>query len=328
HQYAALVSITKQWARLSSAVAGIGRQRRLDASPFRGWTTMHAFRNAMITAAKLRFRSRRSLELEIIALRHQLSVYQRKRAKPQISAWDRMFWVLLYRVWPQAVDVIKIVKPATLIDWHYLGFRLFWRWRRKNEPRRKVGPLLRDLIWRMAKENPTWGIHRITGELQKLGFNICDTTVYRYMPTKGGAPDPGWMAFVRNHMKETAAVDFFVVVTVTFRLMYAIVLMNHSRRRIIHFGVTEHPTQEWTANQIREAFSRYPKPKYLVHDRDAIFGRKFRDCLKEMQIVPLRTMRHSPRQNIYVERLIGTIRHDLLNHVIVVNARHLRRLLA
>jgi transposase InsO family protein len=181
----------------------------------------------------------------------------------------------------------------------------------------------------MTQENPTWGIHRITGELRKLGFNISDTTVYRYMPVRGsGKPDPGWTTFIRNHMKETAAVDFFVVVTFSFQLLYGMVVMSHGRRKIIHFGVTEHPTQEWAADQMRDAFSRYPKPKYLVRDRDAIFGSAFRKSMQEMSITELRTARHSPKQNVYCERLIGSIRYDLLNHVIVLNARHLRRLLA
>jgi transposase InsO family protein len=234
---------------------------------------------------------------------------------------------MLYRVWPQALDALMFVKPATLIHWHYLGFKLFWRWRSKYKPWRKVGPELRELIWRMCRDNPTWGCHRIAGELKMLGFKVSDTTVYRYMPRRLGCPSPGWRAFILNHMKETAAVDFLVVFTVTFQLLYAMVVISHSRRRIIHFGVTEFPTQEWASDQMRQAFLRYPKPKFLVRDRDSIYGSKFRGCLKEMKIKELVTMRHSPRQNIYAERVIGSIKRECLDHVIIMNARHLRRLL-
>jgi transposase InsO family protein len=216
---------------------------------------------------------------------------------------DRFFWVWLYRIWPRALDVMVLVKPKTVISWHYAGFRL---------------------IHQMKRDNPTWGVRRIEGELRKLGFDISYMAVYKCLPKQFTSPSPGWRTFLQNHMKETAAVDLLVVVTLTFQLIYAMVLISHGRRKILHIAVTEHPTQDWMTAQITRAFSANPKPKYLLRDRDAIYGRKFRDRLKELRIKEQLTTRQSPWQNIYVERVICSIRRECLDHVIVLNERHLK----
>ncbi len=221
-----------------------------------------------------------------------------------------------------------LVKPYTVIRWHYAGFRMFWRWRSRSKRWCKVGPELRDLIHQMKRDNPTWGARRIEGELRKLGFEITHSTVYRYLREQFISPSPGWRVFLRNHMKETAAVDMLVVVTLGFQLLYAMVLISHRRRKILHFDVTEHPTQDWLTAQIARAFSSNPKPKYLLRDRDVIYGRKFSDRLKELRIKEHVTTPQSPWQNIYVERVIGSIRRECLDHVIVLNERHLRWILS
>jgi transposase InsO family protein len=220
-----------------------------------------------------------------------------------------------------------LVKPASVIRWHYAGFRMFWGWRSGRKPWRKVGPEIRDLIHQMKRDNPTWGVRRIEGELRKIGINISYMTVYKNLPKFAAPPSPGWRAFLSNHMKETAAVDFLVVVTLSFQLLYAMVLISHGRRKIIHIDVTDHPTQDWVADQVTRAFAKNPKPKYLVRDRDAIFGQRFRARLRELNVKEKVTMRQSPWQNIFVERTIQSIRQECLDHVIVINRRHLRRLL-
>lgn len=254
---------------------------------------------------------------------------RRHNKRIQVPLMDRLLWVALYRLWPRILDIMVIVKPRSVIRWHYAGFRAFWR-RRSSQKGKflKIGPEERDLIHQMKRDNPTWGCRRIAAELGKIGFDISYMSVHKLMPHSYTSPTPGWRVFLHNHMKETAAVDFLVVVTLSFQLLYAIVVISHGRRRIVHFGVTEHPTQEWAADQIDQAFQSYPKPKYLVRDRDAIYGKVFRERLKGMRIKEKVTQRQSPKQNIFVERMIQSIRHDCLDHVIIINERHLRRMLA
>jgi len=292
---------------------------------------MHPILSAISSVASLKFRSRTSLELEIVALRHQLGVLRRRQSKKItfLSNLDRVFWVLLYRTWPRIIDSMVIVKPRSVIRWHYTGFRLFWRWKSRHvshEPL-KVGPELKDLIHQMKRDNPLWGLRRIEGELRKLGFDISHKTVRKYLPQRYYSPSPGWRAFLYNHLHHTAAVDFMVVVTAKFDLLYAMIVIGHSRRRIIHYAVTEHPTQEWAAEQIELALSRHPKPKYLIRDRDKIYGVRFKAKLKKLNIKEKVTMRQSPWQNIFVERVNWSIRHECLDHVIVLSQKHLERIL-
>jgi putative transposase len=195
---------------------------------------------AIVSIFEFRFRSRASLELELVALRHQATVLRRQhRGRPQLSSLDRLLWVWLYRIWPQVIDAMVLVKPTTVIQWHRKGFRLFWRWRSRRSGRPKIGADIRALLRRMSKANPLWGAPRIHGELLKLGIKISQATVGRWMPWRPKVPSPTWRSFLRNHMPDIAAIDMFVVATATFRLLYALIVLSLDRRRVVHFEVTQ-----------------------------------------------------------------------------------------
>jgi putative transposase len=191
-------------------------------------------------------RSRTSLGLEIPMLRQQLSVLKRTNPRPRMSVWDQVFWVFLRRVWSRWAEVLVVVKPETVVRWHRAGFRLYGRFlsRRKEKGRPRAGAELRHLMERMANENPTWGAPRIQGELLKLGFDVSERTVSRYLARVGrnGDARKRWLVFLKNHREVIAAMDFFTVPTVTFRVLYCFFVISHSRRRIFHFNATEHPT--------------------------------------------------------------------------------------
>ena len=229
--------------------------------------------SALVSIIVFRIRSRASLELELIALRHQLTVLRRQRPnRLQLWSADRLLWVWLYRIWPQLLNAMVLVKPATVVQWHRKGFRLYWRWRSRPPGRPKMGTEIRDLIRRMTKANPLWGAPRIHGELLKLGIKISQATVGRYLPWRPQVPSPTWRSFLHNHLTAIVAIDMFVVATATFRLLYALIVLGHDRRRIIHFNVTETPTQAWLSGQMTEAFPWDTAPRYLPRDRDASYG--------------------------------------------------------
>src|SRR5215467_1577085 len=203
------------------------------------------------------FRSRRDLALEIISLRQQLIVLKRKNQRPRLSQWDRLFWVVLRRFWSRWAETLIVVKPETVVSWHRAGFRLYWRFlSRRRSGRPRITSDLRALIRRMASDNPLWGAPRIHGELLKLGFEVSERTVSRYLSRLHGGENPGssWLSFLKNHREVMAAMDFFAVPTVTFRVLYCFFVISHSRRKILHFNTTQHPTSAWIAQQIREAF--------------------------------------------------------------------------
>ena len=293
---------------------------------------MHPFLSGIGNLATLRFRSRASLELEVIALRHQLGVLRRKGPKKfHVPIADRLFWIWLYRLWPGILDSMVLVKPRTVIAWHYAGFRALWRWKSKRtgDHSRKVWPETRALIYQMKRDNPMWGARRISAELKMLGIDIERTTVKRYLTILTWSPTPGWTPFVKNHMHQTAAMDFLVVVTLSFQLLYASIIVSHGRRKIIHVDVTRRPTQDWAVGQVQAAFAgKKWRPKYLVRDRDSIYGMKFSQELDRLRIKQKVTAKQSPWQNVYVERVIWSIRRECLDHVIVVNERHLKQLLS
>jgi len=277
------------------------------------------------------FRSRYSLGLEILALRQQLGVLKRKNPHPQLRIQDRVFWILLRRLWPAWNNVLVIVKPATVVSWHRAGFRLFWRLR--SRPRSLGRPMInaeiRTLIRRMAKENPGWGAPRIHGELLKLGFDVSERTVSRYL-RRPSPPDQArklWAAFLRNHREVIAAMDFFAVPTITFRVLYCFFVIEHGRRRILHFNVTEHPSGPWIVQQLREAFPESGSYRYMILDRDAKFSDQVTDLLTSGGVNPTRISPASPWQNGIAERWVGSCRRELLDHLIVVNEAHLRRLM-
>lgn len=275
-----------------------------------------------------RFRSRAVVELENLALRHQLHVLRRQRpGRLRLFAIDRLLWVLLYRLWPRCLEVMVLVKPATVIQWHRQGFRLFWRWRSRSG-RPSMDREIRDLIRQMSSANPLWGAPRIHGELLKLGIEVSQATVAKYMVRRLGAPSPTWRSFLRNRSEGIAAIDMFVVASASFRLLYVMIFLAHDHWKIMRTAVTEHPTAGWLSRQITEAFPWETAPRYLLRDRDASFGSDFRSRVEAMGITEVITAPRSPWQNAYVERVIGSIRREYLDHVLIFNERHLRRVLS
>jgi putative transposase len=276
--------------------------------------------------------SRSQLVLENLALRQQLAVLSRERPRPTLRRRDRLFWVCLSKLWSGWRSALVLVQPQTVIRWHQQGFRLWWRWRSRNT---RVGrpPLDKDirvLIGQMVRDNPTWGAPRIQAELHLLGHDVAEATVAKYMKRSrhDKPPSQSWKVFLKNHVGTMASMDFFVVPTATFRLLYVLVILSHDRRRVVHFNVTESPSAMWVAQQLREAFPFDTAPSYLIHDRDSIFGDVVRRCLASLNVEEVVTAPHSPWQNPYCERIVGTLRRELLDHVIVVNERHLYRLLS
>jgi hypothetical protein len=276
-------------------------------------------------------RSRRDLLLENLALRQQLSAFKARGKRPRIGPADRAFWVLLRRLWARWAHTLVIVKPDTVVRWHRAGFRLYWRWisrRRRRAGRRPVSTEIRELIRRMASENG-WGAPRIHGELLMLGLDVSERTVSRYLQRLGRRPEArqSWLTFLHNHREAIAAMDLFVVFTVKFRLLYVLFVIRHGRRQIVHFNVTEHPTAAWVIQQLREAFPYDSAPRHLIFDRDSIFSVEVVRAIKAIGVSPARTAYRSPWQNGTAERWVGCCRQELLDHVVVLNEAHLRRLL-
>ncbi len=274
-------------------------------------------------------RSRAALEAEIWALRHQINVLRRGTPKKlSFNGIDRLIFVALYRLFPRVCDALAIVKPDTIVRWHRAGFRLYWRLKsRRRGGRPRVSAAIRQLIREMSIANPLWGAPRIHGELLKLGIDIGQTSVAKYMVRRRGSPSQGWKTFLRNHADGIAAMDLFVVPTVSFRLLYGLLIMAHGRRQILWFGVTAHPTAEWIANQVTEAFGWEQAPCYLIRDRDRAYGETFVRRLRSMGIRDRPTSPRSPWQNGYAERLIGSIRRECVDHIVILSERHLRHVL-
>ena len=256
-------------------------------------------------------KSRAALHLEVLALRHQLQVLQRSRPRRlQLSMTDRWLWVMLARFWTGWRTALLIVKPETVIAWHRRGFRLWWAWKSRRHTGRPTVPAdVRTLIRTMAQTNPRWGAPRIHGELLKLGIDVCQATVAKYMGRRRQPPSQTWRTFLRNHLGQIVAADFFVVPTVTYRLLFVLVLLAHDRRRIRHIAVTAHPTAAWTAQQLREAFPWDQAPRYLLHDRDHAFD-GLRATAEAMGIEEVLTAPHAPWQNAFVERFVGSARRE------------------
>ena len=283
----------------------------------------------LLTAATSVLKSRRDLALENLALRQQLACLKAKTSRPQLSNPDRIFWVTLSRLWPGWRASLHMVQPETVIRWQRKGFRMFWTWKsRHRRPGRPTIPKeVRALIRKLSRANHTWGAPRIQSELAKLGIQVSQSTVARYMDRSNRPPSQTWRTFLDNHVGDLVAVDFFTVPTATFEVLFVFLILSHDRRKVLHFNVTDHPSAEWTARQISEAFPYETAPRYLLRDRDSIYGKVLSDRLKSMDIVEVITAARSPWQNPYVERMIGTIRRDCLDHVIVLHRRHLVRIL-
>jgi len=284
----------------------------------------------MLSTARSALRVQGALALENLALRQQLAVLQRRRPRPPLHWTDRLFWVGFSRVWTRWRDVLIIVKPATVVRWHRLAFSRFWTWRSRRAPGRPpIDRHTRDLVRQVAQANPLWGAPRLHGEILKLGIGISEHQVSRLMPrAPRKPPSQTWRTFLTNHVGTLSSIDFFTVPTATFRVLYVFVVLAHDRRRVLHFNVAEYPTAAWTAQQIVEAFPEASAPKYLMRDRDRIYGSTFRDRLTSMGIEEVLSAPRAPWQNPFVERLIGSVRRESLDHVVVLGERHLRRTLA
>jgi putative transposase len=284
----------------------------------------------VFAAVRAFFRSRAETALEVLALRQQVAVLKRKRPRPPLSSLDRLFWTVLRQTWARWRDVLVIVKPETVVGWHRAGFRLYWRWKsRPRGGRPRVAEEIRVLIRRLAQENPGWGAPKIHGELQKLGFVLCERTVARYLRRIERRSDPSrrWLAFLRNHREAIVAFDLFTVPTLAFQVLYCFFVIEHARRRILHFNVTRHPSADWVVQQLREAFPEAAPYRYAILDRDSIFDAEVVAFLKATGLKPKRTSVQAPWQNGIAERWIGSCRREILDHVIALNEEHLRRLM-
>jgi transposase InsO family protein len=275
------------------------------------------------------FKSKSRLEAENAALRHQLIVLRRKvPGRVRLTNNERWFFIQLYRWFPSILKALTIIRPETLVRWHRAGFRCYWRWKsRSRGGRPQIDTDLHALIRRMSIENPLWGAPRIHGELLKLGFEVAQSSVAKYMVKRRGLPSQGWRTFLRNHAPNIAAMDLFVVPTIGFDLLYAFVIVRLGRRELVWINVTTSPTAEWITRQLTEAFPWDAAPRYLIRDRDQIYGSIVTCRMRAMGIRDKPTAPASPWQNGSAERLIGSIRRECVDHFIVLGEAHLRRIL-
>src|SRR5260370_1572529 len=259
---------------------------------------------ALLVGAILRlFRARQRLVLENLALRQQLTTLKRRHPRPRLSAFDKLSWVLARRFWSEWKQALIVVTPETVVRWHRSGFAPYWRFisrTRRMLGRRRISKEIRDLIFRMVTENPTWGAPRIHGELLMLGFDVSERTISRWMRRAPRDPELAkrWLAFLRNHREVIAAMDFFAVPTLTFRVLYCFFVIGHDRRRVLHFNVTRHPSSTWIVQQLREAFPDQSAPRFLIFDRDAKYGLELPIAVRSMAIRPVRTSFQSPCQHL------------------------------
>ena len=287
----------------------------------------------MLVVATRSFHPRRDLLLENLALRQQLAVLKGRRPRARLTVTDKWFWVMLRRLWLGWRQALILVQPETVVRWHRAGFKLYWQWlsRHRNAAgRRCVSKELRQLIFRVVAENPTWGAPRIHGELKMLGSDISERTVQRWMrkAPRNSEPAKRWTAFLNNHREVIAAMDFFTVPTLSFGVLYCFFVIAHDRRRVLHCNVTRHPTGAWVSHQLRETFPYDSAPRYLIFDRGTYFNLEVINTVRSFGIQPKRTSFRSPWQNGVAERWVSNCRRDLLDHVIVLNERHLRRLMS
>src|SRR5271169_1593803 len=267
------------------------------------------------------FKSRNRLEAENVVLRHQLIVLRRNvRGRVQFTNSDRWF--------PSILTALTIMQPETLVRWHRVGFRCYWRWKsHRRGGRPQIETDLRKLIRRMSVENALWGAPRIHGELLKLGFEVAQSSVAKYMVRRRRPPSQGWRTFLLNHAPDIAAMDLFVVPTIGFGLLYAFIIVRLDRRNLVWINVTANPTAEWVARQIIEAFPWNEAPHYLIRDRDRIYGAIVRRRLRAMGIRDKPIAPASPWQNGFAERLIGSIRRECVDHIVVCGEAHQRGIL-
>ena len=284
----------------------------------------------LLRSIGLMCRGHRAVALENLALRQQLAALTRTVKRPRLRTRDRLFWIMLAKAWQQWRTALIVVQPETVLRWHRQWFRRRWTHRSKRirPGRPSTDAAIRTLVNKMAAANPLWGAPRIHGELRKLGIDVSERTVSRLLRRRRRPPSQTWRTFLENHVASLVSMDFFTVPTLTGRVLFVLVLLTHQRRRIVHLTITEHPTAVWTAQQIIEAFPDDTAPHWLLRDRDAIYGDVFRRRVAGMGIREVISSPSSPWQNPYVERLIGSLRRECLDHVIILSQRHLRCVLA
>jgi transposase InsO family protein len=290
---------------------------------------MIAFLTLFVQLLVSPFKTQAQLEAEIVILRHQLNVLRRRvPSKPKLTVVDRLLFVWLYRLFPSVLNAIRIIQPETVIRWHRMGFRLYWRWKsRSRGGRPRVPREIRRLIREMSLANPLWGAPRIHGELLKLGIEVAQSTVAKYMAKNGRGRSQTWKTFLRNHAAGIGAMDFLIVPTIGFKLLFVLVILRHQRRRLLSLTVTTNPTAEWIAQQITDAFPWNEAPDHLIRDRDGSYGHAVTRRLAAMGIRDHPTAARSPWQNGHAERLIGSIRRECLDYIVIFGDAHLRRIL-
>ena len=283
----------------------------------------------LVALVKVGFKQRHELALENLALRQQLAVFHRTQKRLQLRRTDRLFWVWLSPMWESWRESLIIVKPDTVVRWHRRGFALYWtRLSSRNHfGHPGTGREIKELIRKRADSNPLWGSPRLHGELLKLGIDISERTVAGLMPKRKKPPSQTWQAFLDNHLRDLVSIDFLVAPTVTFRVLFVLIVLAHHRRRVVHFNVTEHLTALWTAGQMIQAFPDGTEPRYLLRDRDGVYGEEFRKRVRAIGIDEVVAAPSSPWQNPFAERLLGSVRRDCLDYVIVLGEAHLRRTL-
>ena len=283
----------------------------------------------LLLVARSRLKSQARLEAENVVLRQQVIVLSRKfPSRVWLRNIDRMILVWAYRLFPSILNAITVVKPETVIRWHRRGFRAYWRWKsRRRGGRPRINREVRDLIRRMNKENPLWGAPRIHSELRMLAIEVAESTVARYIMRRQGPPSQGWKTFLRNHAVGIASIDLFVVRTVSFKLLYGFVILRHARRQLVSISVTDKPTAEWIAGHVTDAFPWDEAPRHLIRDRDGAFGPAYVRRIRAMRIRDHPIAPRAPWQNGHVERLIGSIRRESLDHLVVFGEAHLRDVL-
>ena len=275
-------------------------------------------------------RGHHAVVLENVALRQQLAIYKRTKKRPHLVKCDRWFWIALSAMWKDWRRPLFVVHPHTVVRWQRERFRRYWARRSKKlgrPGRPSISRQVRELIRTMACANPLWRAPRIHGELRKLGIEVSERTVSRVLRSVERPPSQTWKTFLQNHIGEIVAIDFFTVPTIRLRVLFVFFVLEHQRRKVLHFGVTEHPSTEWTGQQVVEAFAELGSKRYLIRDRDATYGHEFRRRIQSLGMKEVISAPSSPWQNAFAERMIGSIRRECLDHVVVLSQRHLRKLL-
>jgi len=293
---------------------------------------MPAFFLSVFRFVRLLMSGHQAIAIENAALRLQLAAFQRKRERPALTSFDRLFWIALRRFWSGWRGPLAYVQADTVVRWQRDRFRRFWARLSKPYGRRRGRPTtaseIRRLIEQMVSANPLWRAPRIHGELKMLGIPISERTVSRILRTLRRPPTQTWKTFLHNHLGQTVSMDFFTIPTITMRVLFVFIVLEHRRRQVLHFNVTEHPTATWTAQQIVEAFADREPARYVMGDRDSIYGSDVRLRIASLEMEEVLSAPQSPWQNPYAERLIGSIRRECLNHFVILNAKHLKRTLA